>query len=407
MVTKHSHYVLHVCLVLASALLSEPLAAQAPRNTSIVPSDSTTVVRPGLILNRIVDPRGPWTINILSIDLTQPDLAIGSARAHDKFLGREQTSSMAKRHNEPGRTVVAAMNSDFFDLKSGEIENNNIIDADFVKGTKMTGSPFDTFDNIHSQFALTQNKKPLIDRFEFAGTVVWQGGSTTDLYGVNDRPKSNSIVLYNHFYGAITPTDTLKMTIAELTLAETFVRFDTLYGIISRSNGHGGTPIAKTSVVLAGYNLSDPSAFAIAKPGDPVKIYLGLKPNRGLIETLVGGWPRIVLNGKSIAASADSLEGTFPRFSVTRHPRSGVGFSRDSSKVFFFTVDGRRESGVGMSLVEFADLMLSHGVYQGLNVDGGGSTTLVINGSVVNSPSDATGERAVGNCLLVYTINQK
>jgi exopolysaccharide biosynthesis protein len=54
-----------------------------------------------------------------------------------------------------------------------------------------------------------------------------------------------------------------------------------------------------------------------------------------------------------------------------------------------------------MTLAEFADLMISLGVYQGLNLDGGGSTTMVVEGKIVNSPSDATGERPVANCLLV------
>jgi len=45
--------------------------------------------------------------------------------------------------------------------------------------------------------------------------------------------------------------------------------------------------------------------------------------------------------------------------------------------------------------------MLSLGIHQGLNLDGGGSTTMVFNGAVVNSPSDPTGERAVANCLVV------
>ena len=109
----------------------------------------------------------------------------------------------------------------------------------------------------------------------------------------------------------------------------------------------------------------------------------------------------MIVHGQSVATRADSLEGTFPRFSSTRHPRTAVGFSADSSKLFLLTVDGRRESDSGMTLVELAQLMLDLGVYEGMNFDGGGSTTMVVNGQVVNSPSDKTGERAVGSALLV------
>ena len=54
-----------------------------------------------------------------------------------------------------------------------------------------------------------------------------------------------------------------------------------------------------------------------------------------------------------------------------------------------------------MTLAELARVMLLLGVHDGMNFDGGGSTTMVIEGKVVNLPSDRTGERAVGSGLLV------
>ena len=114
-----------------------------------------------------------------------------------------------------------------------------------------------------------------------------------------------------------------------------------------------------------------------------------------------GGWPRVVLDGRNIGGIAESLEGTFPRFSAQRHPRSAVGFTRDSSIVYLVAVLGRQETYDGMTLAELGDFMISIGAYQGMNFDGGGSTVLVIDGRLANRPSDAAGERAVGNALLV------
>ena len=56
---------------------------------------------------------------------------------------------------------------------------------------------------------------------------------------------------------------------------------------------------------------------------------------------------------------------------------------------------------LGITLVELAALMRKLGAWQAMNFDGGGSTTMVIDGRVVNVPSDTTGERAVGNALLL------
>ena len=54
-----------------------------------------------------------------------------------------------------------------------------------------------------------------------------------------------------------------------------------------------------------------------------------------------------------------------------------------------------------MTLVELATIMRQLGAWQAMNFDGGGSTTMVIDGAVVNAPSDPTGEREVGSVLAV------
>jgi hypothetical protein len=368
---------------------------------------SSREVRPGVTYYSIVGKRGPWRIHVLEIDLRHSELEIEAARALDKLFGREPTSSIAQRHQTIDRTVVAALNADFFDLTTGENESNNVVDAEYVKGTKMTESPNDIFDNIHSQFALSISRKSLLDRFAFVGKVFWTQGIASDLYGVNDAPRSNTLVLFNHYFGPSTPTDTLKMNIKELPLREIRKDHDTSYAVVVGKVASGGTPIGAGMLVLSGYSLLNPIMFTSSNVGDTVRFWLGTDPDGGSIKTLVGGWPRIVLNGKNIGPFVDSIEGTFPRFSAQRNPRSGIGFSMDSTTVYFLAVDGRQPSSAGMTLTEFADLMISQGVYQGLNLDGGGSTTFVLEGKIMNSPSDATGERPIGNCLLLSAPKQK
>jgi exopolysaccharide biosynthesis protein len=115
----------------------------------------------------------------------------------------------------------------------------------------------------------------------------------------------------------------------------------------------------------------------------------------------IGGWPRVVQDGANVGTRADSLEGTFPRFSAARHPRSAIALSRDSTQLMLVVVDGRRPWSVGMSLAELGDALIALGAWQAMNLDGGGSSALWVDGEVVNYPSDPTGERAVGNALVV------
>ena len=95
------------------------------------------------------------------------------------------------------------------------------------------------------------------------------------------------------------------------------------------------------------------------------------------------------------------LEGKGGKCGTVGDRGTAIGFWEDRSALYLVTVDGRRESDSGMSLRELADAMLELGVYEAVNLDGGGSTTMVIDGAVMNVTSDATGERAIGNALLV------
>ena len=69
--------------------------------------------------------------------------------------------------------------------------------------------------------------------------------------------------------------------------------------------------------------------------------------------------------------------------------------------LYLLTVDGRSKQSVGVTLTDLAELMKRVGAWQAMNFDGGGSTTMVIEGALVNKPTDATGEREVGNALLL------
>ena len=120
---------------------------------------------------------------------------------------------------------------------------------------------------------------------------------------------------------------------------------------------------------------------------------------------LIGGWPRIIENGRSIAAEAATIEGTISRNAEVRHPRTAVGIARDGATLWLVTVDGRSKTSVGMTLVELADAMRRMGAWQALNFDGGGSSTMVATppggvSTVLNAPSGGS-ERRVTNALEV------
>jgi exopolysaccharide biosynthesis protein len=91
--------------------------------------------------------------------------------------------------------------------------------------------------------------------------------------------------------------------------------------------------------------------------------------------------------------------------SPERHPRTGIGLTRDGSTLFV-TVDGRRTTAVGMTIREFAIFMRALGAVWAVNLDGGASTTMVAGGKLANSPSDRLGERLVGYAVVLLTFGR-
>ncbi|HEY2376464.1 MAG TPA: phosphodiester glycosidase family protein [Gemmatimonadaceae bacterium] len=378
------------------------------RQTTGAPYDSATTepLASGVVHRRLVANQGPFTINVVQVDTRRRDLVIAAMHAFDSLRGRELTSNMVSRRVDAGMPVIAAVNADFFDLKTGENENNQVVDGVVLKGVSITDSPFDSLHTVHSQFGMTCDGHPVIDRFVFSGAVLTPppARAILPLDAINFRPRADATILYTAAYG-VTPADVSGGLTVEVPLRVVGQSGDTilLQGAGAPRTG-GGSTIHTGEAILAGSGASAEVIRRLAGSlgaSSQLRVVAGFNPHRGHLCTLVGGWPRLVVDGRSIADSVDRLEGTFPRFSATRHPRTGVGFSRDSSTLYLITVDGRSESSSGMTLAEFASLMQTLGVAQGLNLDGGGSTTLVIRGRVVNHPSDSTGERKVGNALLL------
>ncbi len=121
--------------------------------------------------------------------------------------------------------------------------------------------------------------------------------------------------------------------------------------------------------------------------------------NRAATEGLqvVGGFPELLDGGIRVG---DLEVGDRPDFAAARHPRTAVGFDPGSGILWLVVVDGRQmPHSAGMSLPELTELFLALGVAEALNLDGGGSSAMTVGGWMVSSPSDATGERPVGNSL--------
>lgn len=81
-------------------------------------------------------------------------------------------------------------------------------------------------------------------------------------------------------------------------------------------------------------------------------------------------------------------------------PRTAIGQKKDGT-IIFLVLDGRQIDKVGATLKEVQDIMLEHNGYNAVNLDGGSSTTMYYNGSVINKPCSADGERKIPTAFYV------
>jgi hypothetical protein len=143
----------------------------------------------------------------------------------------------------------------------------------------------------------------------------------------------------------------------------------------------------------------DPWMGMPAAEGDSV-LALGWALSRGVadgVSQVVGGFPLLLTGGLRVG---DLRVADLPSFSAARHPRTALGFDPASDYLWMVVVDGRQEGySDGMTLPELAGLFEGLGVTEAVNLDGGGSTVMVVGGAKMSRPSDADGERPVVNAL--------
>lgn len=118
-------------------------------------------------------------------------------------------------------------------------------------------------------------------------------------------------------------------------------------------------------------------------------------------------WEDILVTGPLLLENGGTTMYSQVPFNLKRHPRTAVCIDGDNQTLWLATIDGRHPQSAGMTIPELSMLMHSLGCQDAVNLDGGGSTTMWIEGEgVVNYPSDNQkfdheGERPVSNVLII------
>ncbi|WP_288778754.1 phosphodiester glycosidase family protein, partial [uncultured Mitsuokella sp.] len=254
--------------------------------------------------------------------------------------------------------------------------------GDILGVTQMNGQTVGTTYYTRSAFGLRRDGTPVFGKISYDGMVT-MGGVSVSVAGVDCERGADSLVIYNRAYGASTGTNEYGR--------EYIVRGGRVTDI--RQND---SPIPADGVVLSVHGtVAD--ELAGVQVGDPVSIEENLGGGWQGMDFIIGCGPRLVANGR-VNVTVD--EEDFPAdIRIGRAPRSAVGITKDG-RYLLAVVDGRQSHSVGLTLTDWARLLVKFGAQDALNLDGGGSSDLVVNGEVQNSPSDGQ-ERLVGDALVL------
>ena len=148
-----------------------------------------------------------------------------------------------------------------------------------------------------------------------------------------------------------------------------------------------------------GYVLSqNNSPLASLTLGTPLELQVTSNVDYKALKFAMGGGSIILKNGVAMQTNI---------VNKGRHPRTGIGVTQDGSKIVIITVDGRN-GYAGLTQKEFGEIFKSFGCYNAMNLDGGGSTTMVKKtkamdkAEIINKPSGGT-PRAVVSGVGVFS----
>ncbi|MFH7599735.1 phosphodiester glycosidase family protein [Streptomyces racemochromogenes] len=375
-------------VLLSAALLGPAPAYAAPAGPGdgIETARTTRQLAPGIRLESCDRLEGDrW----LRIDELVADLdPRGGVRA--EYLGTgggtgpaTLAEAVARYRPGPGRRVVAAVNGDFFDIRGTGAPLGPGVGSGRLLHSASPGP------GGGAAVGFGPDGAGRLLRLGLDGTVTLPGGRAYPLAGYNAaKPPAEGFAAYTADWGgtrlpALGPGPAVALRDGK---------------VASTGPAPVGRPAPGTTLLTA-RGTAQAAALAALRPGDAVAVTARPLPASGTAPvTALGGRGTLVADGRPLNHDGEANDAAAPR--------TAVGLSRDGRRLSLVAVDGRQRDSGGLTLTGLGALMHRLGAYQALNLDGGGSTTLLAAHpgadalTLENSPSDGH-QRPVPNGLVL------
>ncbi len=360
------------------------------------PAAARDVLAPGLVYERRTLP-GPTVVDVLKLDryparranADGPLYRVEATASPQLTEGRTRLSTLVRTRRAHG--AIAGINGDFFNWSG--IPSGLLLDE---RGLVRSPAPF------RSSALLDDAGMLHVARLALAGAVVPMGpegpvGAPVAVQAINrlPRPGGGESVLYTEAFGRRTPR---SPGTPSLVLAAEDPGAPLIGPVAARvlaTGGEGGIALAGRIVVALGSSRAVALAESL-RPGDAVRLDLGVP---GLPEgtvTGIGGGPVLVSDGRAVRAG----EGFSSAQLDARTARSAIGQTATGTLLLVTVEDGRSGPSRGLTGDELAGVMVDLGAVTAMGLDSGGSAGISIRGLTPASVGPA-GERAIATALVV------
>lgn len=342
------------------------------------------VIAPGIVYRNEVRFDPPLVIHAVRVRQGADGVQVRPVLANEKVFdsvtedGRAPLTEIAKRSS-----ALVAINADFFPWTGDPL-------GLMVNDGELVSRPYPGRSVL-----VWGGKRARIGRASWSATIKTPGGEVK-LSGLNEQLGPEGAVLVTPAGGkaSVKVPSTIAVLSYDRPIVPTGTFEATVATVLSESTG---LPVRQGQLAIAASGKSA-AEIAALKRGDKVTLTL---ETAGLDWTdhrfAIGGGPAIVTGGDPLIAwEPESFNAAFAN---DRHPRSAVGVSAQGD-MWLVVVDGRQGQSRGATLLELSHIMSQLGCVEALNLDGGGSSEMVIGSTIVNRPSDGA-ERPIANALAV------
>lgn len=386
------------------ALCCNGISAQNALNINGVDQQVDTIVPkhlvgPGTTYAFYHCPNRPLTIHVLEIDLTNEYVQMEVCDGGQKSVATETPSSMYNRNNSPGHDMIAAHNGDFFHTSSTDGTATGMSRMGLISNGECILNPVG-----YPMFVLSDDKVAYTELLYFNATLSTSSASTR-IHTLNSHAlefdatdDSERMILYTNAYGTTTNNTSggTKAVIAPKAGEFDFSANTTITCIVeSVTDNTGSTSIPAGKAVLYGTGANATFLQGLTVGEECTISISNSMPAQSSVTNIkeaLGGSGHFIIQGGEVVISGNP----------DIHPRTFMGISQDRKTVYSVVVDGRWTGSAGVSLDDEGRILKWLGAWDGINLDGGGSSGMVVNGEYKNHPSDGN-ERAVGNGMLIYS----